>query len=241
MNLREWQPRKKKTPQSQPDPDFQHKEEKHWSQERNSHSAKAAENWVCSVCLCGACVWALIKDRRFFKHIRAILSNCFTPSSISTRTKDTDCGTKRCSPALLLLYHTEQAQCRHKQAGTRGIMLLCSSSSSRRRRRSVSVTSYHCKGRWSVDTQREKGNKRVFSYSQPLRFILFLSNSRLVKKKKYIRFRSLTKDICIISLIHSVVAELKGSVIDTVVVPETHFCSPQCTRVKKINKKSVQH
>lgn len=100
MNLGEWQLRKK-TPQSQPDPDFQHKEERHGSQERNSHSAEAAENWVCSVCLCGACVWALIKDRRFFKHIRAILSNCFTPSSISTRTKDTDCSTKRCSPALL--------------------------------------------------------------------------------------------------------------------------------------------
>lgn len=91
----------KKSPQSQPDPDFQHKEEMRWSQERNSHSPEAAENWVCSVCLCGACVWALIKERRFFKHIRAILSNCFTPSSISTRTKDTDCGTKQCSPALL--------------------------------------------------------------------------------------------------------------------------------------------
>ena len=91
----------KRTPQSQPDPDFEHREEKRWSQERNSHSAKAAENWVCSVCLCGACVWALIKDRRFFKHIRAILSNCFTPSSISTRTKDTDCSTKQCSPSLL--------------------------------------------------------------------------------------------------------------------------------------------
>lgn len=100
MNLWEWQ-LWKKSPQSQPDPDFQHKEEMHWSQERNSHSAEAAENWVCSVCLCGACVWALIKERRFFKHIRAILSNCFTPSSISTRTKDTDCGTKQCSPALL--------------------------------------------------------------------------------------------------------------------------------------------
>lgn len=99
MNLWEWQFRKKNT-QSRPDLDLK-KREKHWSQERNSHSAEAAENWVCSVCLCGACVWALIKDRRFFKHIRAILSNCFTPSSISTRTKDIDCSTKRCSPSLL--------------------------------------------------------------------------------------------------------------------------------------------
>lgn len=67
----------------------------------NSHSEEGAENWVCSVCLCAACVWALIKDRRFFKHIRAILSNCLTPSSLSTHTKDTGCSTKWCSPALL--------------------------------------------------------------------------------------------------------------------------------------------
>lgn len=67
----------------------------------NSHSEEGVENWFCSVCLCAACVWALIKDRRFFKHIRAILSNCFTPSSLSTHTKDTGRRIKRCSPALL--------------------------------------------------------------------------------------------------------------------------------------------
>lgn len=44
----------------------------------------------------------------------------------------------------------------HKQARTRGIMLLCSTSSSR----SLSVMSYHCKGRWSIDTQRQ-GKQRV--------------------------------------------------------------------------------
>ena len=71
------------------------------SQERNSIFTEAARNRVPSVSLCGACVCALIKDRRFFKHIRAILSNCFTPSPISTRTKDIDCGTKRCSPSLV--------------------------------------------------------------------------------------------------------------------------------------------
>lgn len=104
---------------------------------------------------CAACVWALIKDRRFFKHIRAILSNCFAPSSISTRTKDTDCGTKRCSPSLLCSITLSRPRRRHKQAGTRGIMLLCSASSSR----SLSVTSYHCEGRWRIDTQRRRKQK----------------------------------------------------------------------------------
>lgn len=141
--------KKQKTPQSRPDPDFQHKEEKHWSQERNSHSAEAAENWVCSVCLCGACVWALIKERRFFKHIRAILSNCFTPSSISTRTKDTDCGTKRCSPASLCTITLSRPSA---DTNRRGPEELRSSTSGR-----GSVMSYHWKGRWSIDTKAKKG------------------------------------------------------------------------------------
>lgn len=87
-------------------------------------TALSREDRVCRVCLCGACVRALIKDTRFFKHIRAILSNCFTPSSISTRTKDRDCSTKPCSPFSTLLYHGEQTQ-------AAGIIVHCSTHSTR--------------------------------------------------------------------------------------------------------------
>lgn len=97
----------------------------------NSHSEEGAENWVCSVCLCAVCVWALIKDRRFFKHIRAILSNCFTPSSISTHTKDTGWSTKWCSPALLCTIRTSRPS---TDTNTPGPDQLCSSAHRRSRK-----------------------------------------------------------------------------------------------------------
>lgn len=110
--------------------------------EKNSHSAEAAENWVCAVCLCGACVWALIKDRRLFKHIRAILSNCLTPSSISTHTKSYRLQHKAMHTLFTLFYLTEQASCRQKWAETRGITLSCSTSGST----SLSMIDHHFKG-----------------------------------------------------------------------------------------------
>ena len=54
-----------------------------------------------SVCLCAACVCvcALIKDTRFFKHIRAIFSNCLPASAVSSLTEDGDGSTKLCWPS----------------------------------------------------------------------------------------------------------------------------------------------
>ena len=56
-----------------------------------------------SVCLCApcVCVCALIKDTRFFKHIRAIFSNCLPAPAVSSLTQDGDGGTKRCWPSYL--------------------------------------------------------------------------------------------------------------------------------------------
>lgn len=180
---------------------------------------------------CGACVWALIKDRRFFKHIRAILSNCFTPSSISTRTKDTDCSTKRCSPSLLCSITLSRPQRRHKHARTRGIMLLCSARSSG----SLSCNILSLWGqmkKWHTKAKETKGPPCTvvssFQLANMIYFKVIIGNQTM-----YIRWRVLTKADCNILLIHWVAAALIGAVTDAAAVPKTHFCSPRCRKNPK--------
>lgn len=70
---------------------FRHKGKGCKAKLENRGYGASAENHVCSVSLCGACVCALIKERRGFKHVKAILSHCFyTPIHILPRRNRVD-------------------------------------------------------------------------------------------------------------------------------------------------------
>lgn len=156
----------------------------------NSRSEEGAENWVCSVCLCAACVWALIKDRRFFKHIRAILSNCFTPSSISTHRKDTGCSTKWCSPALRCTITTSRPSTDTNTGTTKMILKF-----SHKKREESEIKYWYISSRYKI--------------FRGLECYVFLSNSH--KWNTYITSRAVQT---LTAFIHKAVAALIRSVID---------------------------
>ena len=82
------------------------------------------------------CVCALIKDTRFFKHIRAIFSNCLPASSVSSLTEDGAVLT-----LVPLLYHSEQAQWSRKRQRSRELWSLGREEESRGEKATVGVLS----------------------------------------------------------------------------------------------------